>query len=127
MNDFLDLLHPLEDVIQRQFITGQSPPSDVERALLAIPVHLGGLGLANPTTLFCSSYQASRKLTRPLLEAIATHNTTSLFDASETTQLRKEIHNHNQVALPWNLQYCVELAGEKGASSWLSVVPWFLS
>jgi len=67
------------------------------QALLTIPVHLGGLGLANQTTVSSSSYQASRKLTRPLVEAIASQDVTNSIDVSETAQFRIEIHNNNCV------------------------------
>ena len=46
-----ELLQPLETAIQSQFIpaiTGQAPPGQQVREILALPVRLGGLGLQNP-------------------------------------------------------------------------------
>ena len=48
-----NLSDPLEEVIRYKFlpaITGQSALSDVERDLLALPSHPGGLGVINPVT-----------------------------------------------------------------------------
>ena len=56
------ILQPLEDVIRYKFlpaITGKGAFSDTERALLALPVRLGGLGIVNPTTIPASLYMAS--------------------------------------------------------------------
>ena len=78
------------------------------------------------------SYQAARKLAKPLIEAFATQTTTNFFYASETAQLWREIHSNNHHAqefdnlypsLLFDLQRCVELVHEKGSSSWLPVVP----
>ena len=46
------------------------PVSDLERALFALPVRLGGLGICNPQTLADSEFAASVKVTRPLVECI---------------------------------------------------------
>ena len=45
---------PLEEVIRRKFLTsltGQNAFDDVTRELLALPVHLGGLGITNPSAV----------------------------------------------------------------------------
>ena len=95
---------------------------------------MGGLGLVNRATLSGFSYQAPHKLTKPLIEAIASQTTASFFDASETAQLWTHIQNNNRVyhaqelenvypSLPSDLQHCVELAHERSSSSWLSAVP----
>jgi len=89
-----DLLQPLEDAICQCFIsalTGRPPPSDVERALLATLVHLGGLGIVKPTITSGCSYQASRQLTIPLVEAIASQDVDSFFHPAKTVL---DIHNH---------------------------------
>ena len=46
------------------------PISDLERALFALPVRLGGLGICNPQALADSEFAASVKVTRPLVECI---------------------------------------------------------
>ena len=63
------LLQHLEDAIRDKFlpaITGKGAFSDTERALLALPVQLGGLGIVNPTTIPASLYMASISITAPL-------------------------------------------------------------
>lgn len=50
--DIGDLFSPLEEAIRHRFLptlTGLSAFSDAERDLMALPVHLGGLGITNPT------------------------------------------------------------------------------
>ena len=68
--DISYLLQPLEDTIQQHLIpdlTGQPPCSREERELLALPVRLGGMGLANPATMSEHSFASSMKLTSPLV------------------------------------------------------------
>ena len=52
--DIGNLLQPLEDTIHQHFfptLTGQNPFNDTERDLMALPAHLGGLGITNPVNL----------------------------------------------------------------------------
>ena len=66
-------LQPLEDVIRDKFfpaITEKGAFSDTERALLALPVRLVGLGIVNPTAIPASLYIASISITAPLTEQI---------------------------------------------------------
>ena len=49
-----DLLQPLENAVSHNLIpalTGQPAPNEKIRALLALPIRLGGMGLVNPTRL----------------------------------------------------------------------------
>ena len=67
------LLQPLEELLRTKFIrllTGHAAPSDLERELLALPAHLGGLGLLNPSHLSTTEYSASIKVTQPLVDQI---------------------------------------------------------
>ena len=67
------LLQPLEELLRTKFIpslTGRAAPSDLERELLALPAHLGGLGLLNPSNLSTTEYSASMKVTQPLVDHI---------------------------------------------------------
>ena len=66
------LLEPLEAVISSKFIpalTGRFI-SDDERALLALPIRLGGLGIVDPQTVSDSEFAASEKVTSPLVGLI---------------------------------------------------------
>ena len=52
MSNVGDLFSQLEEVIRWKFLTsltGQNAFSDVTRELLALPVHLGGLRITNPS------------------------------------------------------------------------------
>ena len=67
------LLQPLEDTIRQLLlptITGKSDISDLERDLLALPSHLGGLGIPNPIATSSTEHKASLQVTAPLVEAI---------------------------------------------------------
>ena len=55
---------------------GCAPPSKLTRDLLALPVRLGGLGLVNPTET-SDKFQASMKLTAPLVAIIVSQDLTS--------------------------------------------------
>ena len=44
--------------------------SDDERALLALPIRLGGLGIVDPQTVSDSEFAASEKVTSPLVGLI---------------------------------------------------------
>ena len=59
--------------IHQQFIptlTGREPCSAVECDLLALPVRLGGLGLANQTSESAHAFKASKHITPPLVALI---------------------------------------------------------
>ena len=54
MSNVGDLFSQLEEVIRWKFLTsltGQNAFDDVTRELLALPVHLGGLGITNPSAV----------------------------------------------------------------------------
>lgn len=132
------LFQPLEDMIRSRFIpalTGRSAPSDQERDLLALPCRLGGIGLTNPTTLSSSEFPASRKVSSPLYKLILEQNPVYSFEAMEGQMSAKsEIRRDRRDSassraselkpnLPPTLQQSMELAQERGASSWLTVLP----
>ena len=57
-----ELLEPLETVIRSQFIsalTGQTPPGDLVRELLALPAHIEGMGLINSAIISVEQQSAS--------------------------------------------------------------------
>ena len=66
-------LNPIEHQLRTNFfpaLTGQEPPNNTTRDLIALPVNLGGLNLPNPT-LYCSDqFDASRKITAPLVKQV---------------------------------------------------------
>ena len=89
------MLQPLEDVIRMEFIpviTGQPAPNDVVRALLALPVRLGGLAIIDPTKTADAEYESSIRVTAPLVALIVAHEK-SLGDChAQQHSIRKEIH-----------------------------------
>ena len=135
--EIANLLHPLEEAIQQHLIpalTGRPPCSREERELLALPVRLGGIGITNPVSTSQHAFEASVRLTSPLVSAIATQDQNRLVDISEVIETKASIWQSNreyQVQqaetvyghLSPQLKRCVDLAKEKGTSSWLSVLP----
>ncbi len=131
-----DLFQPLEDAIHQVFIpslTGCPPCSQLTRDLLALPVRLGGLGLTNPTITSDDNFQASVKLTAPLVAVIATQDQTLEIDPNDIFAAKTEIRASNRQhsedrakaiysQLMPQLKRCVDLAKERGASSWLAAL-----
>ena len=64
-----DFLEPLGNVIFHHFVLALvgKPISDLEHALFALPVRLGGLGICDPWTLANSEFVALVKVTQPLV------------------------------------------------------------
>ena len=116
-------------------ITGRAPPSDIERDLLALPSRLGGIGVVNPVKLSESEYLDSKSVTKPLSDLILEENSTYSFDAWDAQNRAKlEFYREKRQqltieatilksTLPASLQHAMELAQEKGASSWLTALP----
>ncbi len=135
--DIQDLLLPLEIAIQQHFIpalTGLPLCSTVVRDLLAFPARHGGLGIVNLTTLSSPYYSASEIITRPLVSFIVSQEAHPAMD-SETIEATKKVvrtmnrTRHAQQAsnvkdqLPEDMKRHAEVVSEKGASSWLAVLP----
>ena len=63
------LLEPMEEVIRTSFLpalTGRPPPNNIERDMFALPIRLGRLGIAPPTSLL-DEYELSLKVSSPLV------------------------------------------------------------
>jgi len=128
---------PLEEGLSQIFIPALTDRSvnEQERALFALPVRLGGLGIRNFPECSDDEFAASLKVTSPLVEAILKqqftfdlsicdvqrHNKSEIITIKHEKQgaLAVELRSH----LSSNLQRTVSLASEKGASSWLSALP----
>ena len=135
--DISELLQPLEDSIHNHLIpaiTGRPPCSQIERDLIALPIRLGGLGIINPVSSAESSFKASSNLTAPLVAAIATQDLNHHLSRSATKEIKISIHKNNRQIqkhtaehvynqLTPQLKRSVDLAKERGSSSWLSVLP----
>ena len=135
--DIAELLQPLEDTIHQHLIpalTGRPPCSRIERDLLALPVRLGGVGIINPVSSSQRSFEASVRLTTPLVAAIATQDQDQTVDILKVIEVKASLRQSNrdyqklQAESTYNqlssqLKRYVDLAKERGASSWLSVLP----
>ena len=132
------LLQPLEELLRTKFIpslTGRAAPSDLERELLALPARLGSLGLLNPSYLSTTEYSASMKVTQPLVNHIIKQDETYGYEIlQDQLSAKAEVHKskrkqHSNAALilkdilPPSLAHAMDLSQEKGASTWLSVLP----
>ena len=136
--DISDLFLPLENAIRHDLLpalTGRSGFTDQERDLFALPVRLGGMGIPNPTKsagfLFNSSQQVTAPLTALILQQQMSYS--SKVEKEQTTAINKikaqrRLNQAEEAAqlrenLPTDLQKAMDLGSEKGASSWLGVLP----
>ena len=135
MPDFGPSLLPLDTIIRTKLIpalTGRPPPNNMERDLLALPARLGGIALANPTHATDLEFQCSTEaLTEAILrqefqytEEVIAHQ---LEAKRELQKLRRDLATQTseqlKKSLPHSLQRSIDLAQEKGASSWLTSLP----
>ena len=104
-----------------------------ERDLLELPVRLGGLGLVNPARTASQEYEASVKITGPLVRQIVKQaheppdvreiKTVQASARREKDELLKMQCEQVRESLHSKTERAVELATEKGASNWLAVIP----
>ena len=133
-----ELFAPLEAAIHNQLlpsISGKQDISDIMRKVLALLTRHGGLGLANPQEEAALEYTASCSLSRPLWEPILQQegNASPNCDAEQKrakTSISQQRSTHiAEVAAQVfdeasaELRRMIELASEKGASSWLATLP----
>ena len=131
-----EYFHPLERTIATKLIpalTGRSPLGAEERSILAMPCRHGGLGIVSPP-LLTAQFGASVKITEALVMKIRRQDM-SLEGVSEQTRIAKsavrEAHRQQEEqhrkdvfnSVSPDLQRCMELAAEKGASNWLTCRP----
>ena len=135
--DISPLLQPLEEAIHQHLIpaiTGRPSCSNEERDLLALPVRLGGMGVTNPVAMSLHAFESSTRLTALLVAKILEQDHNGTVDIFRAVELKALIHQDNRSRqsqqaktihdrLSPQLRRQVELAREKGASSWLSVLP----
>ena len=127
----------LEDVIRCVLIpalTGQAPPNDFVCDLFALPSRWGGLGLCNPICCASQEFSASLKITEPLCSLILHHDilysevkAIQLSQKSSVRSLKQEYYSkystdlHQHLGSP--LRLALDLAVEKGPSTWLTALP----
>ena len=133
-----NLLKPLDDILQTKLIpalTGKSPPSDLECALFALPARMGGLGIAIPSQQADREHLSSLMVTSALQDHIILQNEAYGHEViAKQLESKAIVRNKNReksskaaceltVVLPDSLRRSVELASEKGSSTWLTVLP----
>ena len=135
--DTANLFQPLESILREKFIpaiTGKSSISDEDRALLALPPRLGGLGLTNPSREANHCFEASKSITEPLSHAIIQQelDTAAACLESRSTKISvaKEKRRRQAIEaetilekLPPAKRRLMLCAKEKGASSWVTALP----
>ena len=133
--DISPYLEPLERAIADLLVPAitEHVTTQEERDLLELPVRLGGLGLVNPTRTALQEYDASVKITGPLVRQI-TKQAHEPLDETEIKTLQASARREKddllkmqceqvRESLPSKTERAVELATEKGASNWLTVIP----
>ena len=133
-----DMLIPIDNAINSHFIpslTGRDSISDLERKLLVLPPHLGGLGITIPSEESIFEHSSSVKVCAPLVALIVQQNPTfsasTIFDQQQEKQRVRQLRRLKQKdtaqqleqELPRHLRRAKELGSEKGASSWLTALP----
>ena len=132
-----ELLEPLETVIQSQFIpalTGHTHPGDLVRELLALPAHLGGMGLINPAIISAEQHATSKLISAPLVDQVLRQDHQLIQCHAAQQDIKARAHSDKrarqaeearnlQTQLPVPLQRCMDLSQEKGASTWVTALP----
>ena len=139
-----NILNSLELVISTQLIpalTTTAPPGDIVRDLLSLPSSKGGIGLVNPCVISIEQHSSSKLICAPFVELILHVSSGMSVDYNDiinciSTQVairsrlrsdkRKytiERAKHLREVLTPSLQHSFDLAGERGASVWLSTLP----
>ena len=99
----------------------------------ALTVRMSGLGITNPCHIAPTQYESSTAITKPLVEQIVVqthelpddHAIRTLQQCNrrdKDARLREDLKEVKN-ALPEQTKRAADLAAEKGASSWLTVVP----
>ena len=93
--DIAELLEPLERAINELLIPAVTDHTvtKLERDLLGCPVHMGNLGFTDPVVTSSSEYEASIKVTNPLVRRIVEQEHQSP-DASEIQTLQLNTRKH---------------------------------
>ncbi len=131
------ILQPLEDDIHQVFLpalTGQPTFNLKVREVLSLPVRLGGLGISIPSKSASTKFSTSEKVTAPLVILISDQEPRYNVDYEKLKEIKTKIRSdkvQNQTSrltdlkkdLSPSLKRALDLAEEKGASTWLTVLP----
>ena len=130
-----DLHEPLESTISRILIPAITDwqCSQLDRDILALPVHLGRLGVANPSSDAYLDYTSSVKVKAPPVEQIVSQvyqlpkdsliiSARQEVRAEQAKNLEKRVEKLKEV-VPLKTWRALDLATEKGSSLWLMSLP----
>ncbi len=131
------LFAPLEDAIREKLIPALvgRRVSDVERRILALPVRMGGMGIANPSLSCQHEHNASLLVTKNLVEIIfrqerdfTNYNKDEVKKCIDAVKAQKEIRLKEEFSqimdrVDVKMKRNLELAQETGSGAWLSVRP----
>ena len=134
--DIADYLLPIEEILRSRFIpaiTGGHICSDAERALLALPVKFGGLGLQNLCEVANTELLNSKEITKELYDNVIKENKDFQIDTEKTKTIKNELKRRKISNYKNKLEELRNSMNEKmkrndisnktGSSNWLSVIP----
>ena len=136
--DIDHLLVPIEASIRTTLLpklTGHDAPNDVERRLFSLPARLGGLNITDPSSFANEQFNASQQVTKPLVDLILSESQSYPYEVlAEQIDVKSTIKSRRRhlglvaaqvirESLTPPLQLAMDLAQEKGASSWLTALP----
>lgn len=115
-------------------LTGQPPPNDAIRDMLALPARHGGLGVAKPLSLYFRHQKTSIAVCGPLIKMILDQGGDAMKAQTEQHKLKRQLLQQRRTEqkseaksliseLPYEVRRGALAAQEAGASSWLSTVP----
>ena len=128
---------PLEEKIREKLIPAiiGRRITDIERKIYALPVRLGGMGIQNPTETAEREFRNSSIVTRNLTTMIINQESDlSRYDASRMKEIVARLKTEKEENMLAELEEVktllnesdirtLELAGEKGAGAWLTLLP----
>ena len=132
------LLEPIDESIQTnliQALTGRPSPNILETTLLALPTRLGGLGISIPSMKADGEFKSSLSVCSPLIDGIQRQDhvygwETFEMQLDQKKNVRRRTNHENtskveelKELLPDTVQRAMDLASEKGPSSWLTALP----
>jgi hypothetical protein len=135
--EIVDLLYPIDDMITEHFIPTLfgCPISELERKIIALPVKYGGLGIQMLADLAPFEFQASTTVTRPLVDEMHKQNGEVPGDIEVAIkrlldpilESKDKAYQEKLLLLETSCsnqqKRLLVQAQEKGASSWLNVLP----
>ena len=112
------LFQPLEGAIQHRFLpslTGQNHFSNTVRDLIALPAHIGGLGIISPVKEAAKQFDTFHKVTAPLVNHITSEALEVQIEAKhdacqDQCQALASTAESLYSALPHSLQKAVEIS-----------------